>query len=54
VTTLASESCRCQWLSQLELVCLRDGKEAVEQPRAIYPDEAKNAELDIMPKFKAR
>jgi hypothetical protein len=28
-------------------VCLRDGKEAVEQLRAIYPDEAKNAELDI-------
>ncbi len=36
------------------VVCLRDGKEAVEQPRAIYPDEAnlKNAELDITAKFK--
>ena len=30
-------------------VCLRvrDGKEAVGQLKAIYPDEAKNAELDI-------
>ena len=38
------------------LVCLRDGKEAVEQLRAIYPDEAKNAELDIMitAQFKVR
>jgi hypothetical protein len=27
------------------IVCLRDGKEAVEQLKAIYPDEAKNAEL---------
>ncbi len=35
-------------------VCLRDGKEAVEQLRAIYPDEAKNAELDITAKFKVR
>ena len=26
-------------------VCLRDGKEAVEQLKATYPDEAKNAEL---------
>ena len=25
--------------------CLRDGKEAVEQLKPIYPDEAKNAEL---------
>ena len=35
-------------------VCLRvrDGKEAVEQLKAIYPDEAKNAELDITAKFK--
>ena len=34
-------------------VCLRDGKEAVEQlkARAIYPDEAKNAWLDITAKF---
>ncbi len=38
------------------VVCLRDGKEAAEQPRAIYPqaDEAKNAELDITAKFKVR
>ena len=30
-------------------VCLRvrDGKEAAEQLKAIYPDEAKNAELDF-------
>ncbi len=39
-------------------VCLRDsdGKEAVEQLRAIYPDEAKNAELDIRvtAQFKVR
>jgi hypothetical protein len=34
--------------------CLRDGKEAVEQLKAIYPDEAKNAELDITAKFKGR
>ena len=35
-------------------VCLRvrDGKEAVGQLKAIYPDEAKNAELDITAKFK--
>jgi hypothetical protein len=35
-------------------VCLRDGKEAGEQLKAIYPasDEAKNAELDITAKFK--
>jgi hypothetical protein len=35
-------------------VCLRvrDGKETVEQLKAIYPDEAKNAELDITAKFK--
>jgi hypothetical protein len=33
-------------------VCLRDGKEAVEQLRATYPDEAKNAELDITAHFK--
>ena len=36
------------------IVCLRDGKEAVEQLKAIYPDEAKNAELDITAKFKVR
>ncbi len=37
-------------------VCLRDGKEAVEQLKAIYPDEAKNAdsELDITAKFKVQ
>ncbi len=37
-------------------VCLRDGKEAVGQLRAIYPDEAKNAELrlDITAQFKVR
>jgi hypothetical protein len=35
-------------------VCLRDGKEAVEQLKVIYPDEAKNAELDITAKFKVR
>ncbi len=29
------------------IVCLRDGKEAVEQLKAIYPDEAKNVALDI-------
>ena len=27
------------------IVCLRDGKEAVEQLKAIYPDEAKNLTL---------
>ena len=38
------------------IVCLRDGKEAVEQLKAIYPDEAKNAELDIITatKFQVR
>ncbi len=35
-------------------VCLRDGKEAAEQLKAIYPDDAKNAELDITAKFKVR
>jgi hypothetical protein len=41
---------------QMIIVCLRDGKEAVEQLKAIYPqaDEAKNAELDITAKFKVR
>ena len=34
--------------------CLRDGKEAVERLKAIYPDEAKNAELDTTAKFKVR
>ena len=33
------------------IVCLRDGKEAVEQLKAIYPDEAKNAEVDITAKL---
>ena len=38
------------------IVCLRDGnlKEAVEQLKATYADEAKNAELDITAKFKVR
>ncbi len=42
------------------VVCLRDGKEAAEQLRAIYPvslpDEAKNAdsELEVTAKFKVR
>ncbi len=38
------------------VVCLRDGpgKEAVEQLRAIYPDEAKIAELDVTAKLKVR
>jgi hypothetical protein len=36
------------------IVCLRDGKEAVEQLKAIYPDEAKNAGLNITAKFKVR
>ena len=40
------------------IVCLpgRDGKEVVEQLKAIYPDEGKNAaaELDITAKFKVR
>ncbi len=35
-------------------VCLRDGKEPVEQLKAIYPAEAKNAELNITAKFKVR
>ena len=41
---------------QIMIVCLRvrDGKEAAEQLKAIYPDEAKNAELDITAKFKVR
>ncbi len=36
------------------IVCLCDGnlKEAVEQLKATYADEAKNAELDITAKFK--
>jgi hypothetical protein len=28
------------------IVCLRDGKEAVEQLKARYPEEAKNVALD--------
>jgi hypothetical protein len=44
------------------IVCLREGKEAVEQLKAramipaIYPDEAKNAdsELDITAKFRVK
>ena len=33
------------------IVCLRDGKEAVEQLKAIYPDEARNVEVDITAKL---
>ncbi len=33
------------------IVCLRDGKEAVAQLKAIYPDEAKNVALDITAKW---
>jgi hypothetical protein len=33
------------------IVCLRDGKEAVEQLRAMYPEEANNVALDIKTKF---
>jgi hypothetical protein len=34
------------------IVCLRDGKEAVGQLKAIYyPDEAKNVEVDITAKL---
>jgi hypothetical protein len=29
------------------IVCLRDGKEAAEQLKAMYPEEAKNVALDI-------
>ncbi len=41
-------------LQMVVRVCLRDGKEAVEQLKAtrIYPDEAKNAELDITARAK--
>ena len=31
--------------------CLRDGKEAVEQLKAMYPQEAKNVALDIRTKL---
>ena len=45
------------WILQMT-VCLRDGKEAPGQLKAIYrgfyPDEAKNAQLDITAKFKVR
>ncbi len=33
------------------IVCLRDGKEAVEQLRAMYPEEANNVALDIKTKL---
>ena len=33
------------------IVCLRDGKEAVEQLKARYPEEAKNVALDIKTKL---
>jgi hypothetical protein len=29
------------------IVCLRDGKEAVERLKARYPEEARNVALDI-------
>ncbi len=32
---------------QMMIVCLRDGKEAVEQLKATYPEEASNVALDI-------
>ena len=50
-------TCRLPWVTTWILqmiVCLRDGKEAVERLKAIYPDEAKNAELDTTAKFKVR
>ena len=31
--------------------CLRDGKEAVEQLKAMYPEEANNVALDIKTKL---
>jgi hypothetical protein len=34
------------------IVCLRDGKEAVEHLKARYPEEANNVALDIKTKFK--
>jgi hypothetical protein len=36
------------------IVCLRDGKEAVEQLKARYPEEAKNVALDIKTKLGSR
>ena len=30
------------------IVCLRDGKEAVEQLKAMYPEEANNVALDTV------
>ena len=33
------------------IVCLRDGNEAVEQLKAMYPEEAKNVALDIRTKL---
>ena len=36
------------------IVCLRDGKEAVEQLKAMYPEEANNVALDIKTKLGAR
>ncbi len=33
------------------VVCLRDGKEAVEQLKAMYPEEASNVALDIKTKL---
>ena len=34
------------------IVCLRDGKEAVEHLKARYPEEANNVALDIMIRTK--
>jgi hypothetical protein len=34
------------------IVCLRDGKEAVEQLKAMYPEEANNVALDIKTKLR--
>ncbi len=54
--SLSCRTCRLPWGDDIlqMTVCLRDGKEAAELLKAIYPDEAKNAELDITAKFKVR
>ncbi len=52
--SLSCRTCRLPWVVSdilQMIVCLRDGKEAVEQLKAIYPDEAKNAEVDITAKL---
>jgi hypothetical protein len=38
-------------LQMIMIVCLRDGKEAVEQLRVMYPEEANNVALDIRTKL---